>query len=331
MARGFDISVEGDDIWVRGVTATWFGGPDDDQDSGETASGVNTRDHPDILGCALPMDGFNHKSTDGSPIPRLPWNTFVRVTNTKNGKELSVPLIDLGPSLTAPSHAAIDLTEAAFKALGGKLATGTMQVDYVIPGGARFLPGDRLKTVSLSRSLTAAADADGKNGHGISHGLAKPQIKEFIRSPNQSYRNGVKIDMIVLHYTDGPNAQSAIDHFLDQSSQVSAHYIIDRNGDIYQMVSDSDKAWHALAANARSIGIEHVAMPGQQMASAQQEASVALVKWLVATYAVPLSNIKGHRFAPGNAGKTDCPDHLFGPATEAAVSDWVAEYIAPSA
>ena len=130
--------------------------------------------------------------------------------------------------------------------------------------------------------------------------------------------------MIVLHFTDGPSASSAINHFLDQSSQVSAHYIIDRNGDIYQMVSDDDKAWHAKAANPRSIGIEHVAMPGQQMADDQQNSSVELIKWLMATYSIPVDNIKGHRFAPGNIGTTDCPDHLFGDATDTAIKDWLA-------
>jgi Negative regulator of beta-lactamase expression len=35
-------------------------------------------------------------------------------------------------------------------------------------------------------------------------------------------------------------------------------YVIDRNGDIYQMVSDSDRSNHCMGANQNSIGIEHV-------------------------------------------------------------------------
>ena len=169
--------------WSNG--STWFGGPDDDQDSGETADDqIPTRNHADILGCALPMDGFNHPATDGSPLPRIPWNTFVKVINIKTNKELSVPLIDLGPSLSAPSQAAIDLTEAAFKALGGKPSAGKILVNYVIPGGARFLPGSVLKTVSLARSLSNAnaTDGDRMNGHGMSHDVPKPTIKQFIQA-----------------------------------------------------------------------------------------------------------------------------------------------------
>jgi hypothetical protein len=160
MATSIPLTVEGDDLWVRDVKASWFGGPDDPEDSGETASGVNTRLHPDILGCALPMQGFHHPATDRSPIPKLPWNTYVRVTNLKSNKTISVPLIDLGPSLTAASQAAIDLTETTFKQLGAKPAAGTMSVTYCIPGAARFLPADRrgsaangLKTISLAKSL----------------------------------------------------------------------------------------------------------------------------------------------------------------------------------
>jgi len=34
--------------------------------------------------------------------------------------------------------------------------------------------------------------------------------------------------------------------------------VIDRNGDIYQMVNDTDCANHRMGANAGSIGSEHV-------------------------------------------------------------------------
>jgi hypothetical protein len=310
----FAVNIEGDDLVARNVVCTWFGGPNDHQDSGETASGVNTKENPNILGCSLPMDGFHHAATDGSPIPRLPWNTFVKVRNLANNREISVPLIDLGPSLFAPSGAAIDLTESAFRLIGGSTDRGKIQVDFVIPGAAQY---------RHAHAMAAEERLPERASHGMSHDMPKPPIKAFIRSPNVSSRNGTKIDMVVLHFTDGPSAQSAINTFRDPNAQVSAHYIIDKNGDIYQMVEDSDKAWHAKAANPRSIGIEHVALPGEHMAAAQEASSVALVRWLIATYDVSLENIKGHRFAPGNIGTTDCPDHLFGDATEAAVKQWV--------
>ncbi len=160
--------------------------------------------------------------------------------------------------------------------------------------------------------------------------LSKPKLKEFIQSPNHSSRNGVPIRRIVLHYTGGPKASGAISHFLKEPPEnpnpVSAHYIIDKNGDIYQMVKDSDKAWHARGANSESIGIEHVARENEQMTPAQQQASAALIKWLVAEYHLPLDAIVGHRFVPGCS--TDCPHSLFGAQTADALKNWVSQNIA---
>jgi hypothetical protein len=89
----FKVEVEHGDLLVNDAICTWFGGPNDPSDSGEAASGISTRDHPNLIGCALPMDGCHSSETDGSPLPKLPWNTFVRVTNRANGKTASVPRI----------------------------------------------------------------------------------------------------------------------------------------------------------------------------------------------------------------------------------------------
>ncbi|MBA7714579.1 hypothetical protein ES703_123605 [subsurface metagenome] len=324
--------VSGDDIVVRDVTSTWFGGIDDPSDNGRTASGLSTRDNPDLIGCALPMDRAGSPKTDGSPIPKLPYlTTIVAVTNKKTGTSLSVKLIDLGPAKPPASRHALDLTKAAFRALGGNPDDGVMRVDYKIIDGARHVRSGSGVSVGRNEGGTGGMFGDRDPHHGQSHDVEKPIIKQFIQSPNFSSRNGTKIDMIVMHYTDGDSAQGAINRFLDPREQVSAHYIIERNGDITQMVNDSEKAWHAKTANPRSIGIEHVALPGQQMAEAQQDSSVALVRWLVTTYGIPTNNIKGHRFAPGNIGTTDCPAQLFGESSEQAVKDWVAEHIAETA
>lgn len=323
----FTAVVSGNDIVVNDVTSTWFGGNDDPNDNGQTASGLSTRDNPDLVGCALPMDRAGSPRTDGSPIPKLPYlSTMVSVTNRKNNMTLSVKLIDLGPAKPPASRHALDLTKAAFKALGGNPDDGVMRVDYTIVGGARHLPGSGGGSVGrFDHGGSVHGDRDPH--HGQAHDVEKPLIKQFIASPNFNSRNGTKIDMIVMHYTAGSTAQGAINRFLDPREQVSAHYIIERNGDIFQMVNDSEKAWHAKSANPRSIGIEHVAVGDARMTLPQQDSSVALVRWLVATYDIPLANIRGHRFAPGNEGTTDCPNHLFGEKTEQAIRNWVAEHI----
>ena len=66
----------------------------------------------------------------------------------------------------------------------------------------------------------------------------KPAVKSFIESPNSSSRNGVGIDMIVLHCSTAPTVEGTIQWFLNRNSRVSAHYVVDKYGDIYQMVRD---------------------------------------------------------------------------------------------
>jgi hypothetical protein len=151
----------------------------------------------------------------------------------------------------------------------------------------------------------------------------KPAIKNFIESPNSSSRNGASINMIVLHSTTAATVEGTINWFLDRESRVSAHYVVDKNGDIYQMVRDECSAWHAKAINSRSIGIEHVATATDRLTDAQSMASAQLVRWLAAQYGIPAANVLGHRFAPCNEGTTDCPNHLFGDATEDAVAEWM--------
>lgn len=158
--------------------------------------------------------------------------------------------------------------------------------------------------------------------------IVKPAIKGFIESPNCSSRNGAGIDMIVLHCTTAATVEGTIAWFSDRTSRVSAHYVVDKNGDIYQMVRDEYSAWHAKAANPRSIGIEHVATATDRLTDAQSLASAQLVRWLTAAYGIPVTNVLGHRFAPANEGTTDCPNHLFGGATEDAVTGWVSTNVA---
>jgi hypothetical protein len=155
----------------------------------------------------------------------------------------------------------------------------------------------------------------------------KPTIKSFIESPNSSSRNGVDIDMIVLHCSTAATVEGTIQWFLNRNSRVSAHYVVDKNGDIYQMVRDDCSAWHAKTANSRSIGIEHVSMAADRLTDAQSKASAELVRWLAAEYGISAANVVGHRFAPGNEGTTDCPNHLFGEETAGAVAKWVAENV----
>jgi N-acetyl-anhydromuramyl-L-alanine amidase AmpD len=91
--------------------------------------------------------------------------------------------------------------------------------------------------------------------------------------------------------------------------RVSAHFIIDRVGKVYQLLSISETAWHASQANAHSVGIEHVAVPVKLLPTEEQyAASAALVKWLCEQMKVPVdrAHVRGHNEASPADGHVGC-------------------------
>ncbi len=84
-------------------------------------------------------------------------------------------------------------------------------------------------------------------------------------SPNCGERRGERgIDLLLLHYTATKSADNALKWLCNPEAQASAHYLIDEDGSIYQMVAEEQRAWHAGASfwagdsdiNSCSIGIE---------------------------------------------------------------------------
>lgn len=179
------------------------------------------------------------------------------------------------------------------------------------------------KSRATNRTGTVPVTHD---SHGTNEPFPKPQIRTTALSPHRSSRNSVPIRRIVLHYTTSATAKSAVNWFLDPKSRVSAHYVINKNGDIYQCVPDGEKAWHAKGDNVDSIGIEHAARKGECLTAKQEAASVALIRWLMSEYKIPKTEVLGHRFAPSNIGSTDCPDCLFGTPTKEAFDVWIGRH-----
>ena len=88
----------------------------------------------------------------------------------------------------------------------------------------------------------------------------------FIPALYASSREDAPIDMLVLHYTDGPSLEDCIAIFQDPERRVSCHYIVGLDGTALQMVRDEDCAWHCGTSawrgregcNRWSLGIEIV-------------------------------------------------------------------------
>ncbi|MCE3006630.1 MAG: N-acetylmuramoyl-L-alanine amidase [Rickettsiales bacterium] len=125
-------------------------------------------------------------------------------------------------------------------------------------------------------------------------------------SPNHDGRNGQPVDMLVMHYTDMRSCEDAVARLCDPEARVSAHYVITKTGVVYQLVAESERAWHAgesfwrgqTNVNARSIGIE-ISNPGHsegysQFPPVQMVAVVALSQGILARHKIPAQNVVGH-------------------------------------
>jgi N-acetyl-anhydromuramyl-L-alanine amidase AmpD len=64
-----------------------------------------------------------------------------------------------------------------------------------------------------------------------------------------------QVDLLVLHY-DVCGVSRECFRVLQDVRQLSVHFLLDVDGTIYQTLDLSDQAWHARAANPRSIGVE---------------------------------------------------------------------------
>lgn len=186
-------------------------------------------------------------------------------------------------------------------------------------------------------------------------------MTRYIQKPSPNFDARTRpIDLVVLHYTGMQNAEIALARLTDPApvagnypgpwqsddvepdaplSRVSAHYVVDEAGQIYSLVPEEHRAWHAGVSswegdgdvNARSIGIEIVngghdfELPEFPMA--QIEGVISLLKdilerWpqLNATRVVAHSDIAPSRKAdPGekfpwkrlaDAGVSIWPEHV---------------------
>lgn len=140
-------------------------------------------------------------------------------------------------------------------------------------------------------------------------------------SPNFNERDGVAVDMLVIHYTGMESCEAALERLCDPAAEVSAHYLIDEAGEIFQLVAEDKRAWHAGVSswrgeaniNSRSIGIELV-NPGhefgyQAFPDAQMVSLIELSVGILSRHDIPDRNVVGHSdVAP--ARKED-PGELF--------------------
>ncbi len=167
-------------------------------------------------------------------------------------------------------------------------------------------------TLKTANAFTAPAKA-------ARTAAAKPPVNTSFPSPNYSSRRGMDIDTVVLHHTGSDSDSGALSTLTNgrAKDRVSAHYLIGKDGTIYQLVDDQYRAWHAgegalhckpTDINGRSIGIEIVSSgkPGSYT-EAQYKALEKLVPHLMQKYDVPPQNLVGHKDVAIPAGRKNDP------------------------
>jgi AmpD protein len=153
------------------------------------------------------------------------------------------------------------------------------------------------------------------------------------------------IDLVVLHSISlppgqygGPEIEALFTNALDwdahpyfqhiRGAEVSAHFLIRRQGELVQFVSCDDRAWHAGKSqymgrdncNDFSIGIELEGLEGETFDAAQYDTLTHLCKAIAQQY--PIAHIAGHEHVapdrkkdPGEGFDWELLRHSLGSAT----------------
>jgi len=212
--------------------------------------------------------------------------------------------------------------------------------------GAAFQHSANLMTGRFGNHLGSSGAPKTSNKNGVpnqrvgnvnpnnfsSRNLGNPKPPtEFIAAHPSHYSSGSRINRpqrIFMHHTN-VSIDTAIGLFqrtqkLDgQYRQVSAHYIVGRNGRIVQMVPDNKVAYHSgPGGNNNSIGIENEATRTEQgLTPAQEESLIKLVRYLTNVYNISNNKILGHN----QVSSTECPTFVW--STQAELTNWVNTYI----
>ena len=130
------------------------------------------------------------------------------------------------------------------------------------------------------------------------------------RNPSPNYsdktRQKKRVKFVIIHYTGMQSEIVSIKRLKNSKAKVSCHYLINRKGEITQMVKENKVAWHAGKSkwknfnnlNDSSIGIELVNKGhefGYQNFSKNQITSlISLCKFLKKKYMIKKENFLGH-------------------------------------
>ncbi|TDT77109.1 N-acetylmuramoyl-L-alanine amidase [Litoreibacter halocynthiae] len=128
-------------------------------------------------------------------------------------------------------------------------------------------------------------------------------------SPNFGARKGgATPELIVLHYTAMESCDAACRTLCNPDNEVSAHYLIRKDGQVVHMVDERARAWHAGAGtwqgrgdvNSRSIGIELSNTGFTPFSAPLFDNLELLLRGIMTRWHIPAAGVIAHSdFAPG--------------------------------
>lgn len=168
--------------------------------------------------------------------------------------------------------------------------------------------------------LLALAAACVRNPYATTNKVYRQQVKALARQlraqptnaadslPAPPYWVGTvnfnlrKPNYVVIHHTAQNSTEQTLRTFTLPKTQVSAHYVIGRDGQTYHMLNDYLRAWHGGVArwggvsdiNSVSIGIELDNNGSEPFQEAQLASLLKVLAGLKRTYNIPAANFIGH-------------------------------------
>lgn len=145
---------------------------------------------------------------------------------------------------------------------------------------------------------------------------------KYLQSPNWGVRSlGDRIDTVVVHSTVIDTLEGTERAFLDDKvRRVSAHYVVDRDGTIVQMVDERRTAWHAgvseldgrTGVNDFSVGVELVNLNdgNDPYPEAQLQSLIRIIQDLRTRHDIPDDRIVSHEFVARPVGRKNDPKNF---------------------
>ena len=175
-----------------------------------------------------------------------------------------------------------------------------------------------MKTISLLFLIIFIGLSCSSNKYAASNKSYKKQVKAFAKILRQSpVKDSIvtaadwvgttnmgmrKPNFVIIHHTAQNSCEQTLQTFTLPRTQVSAHYVICKDGTIHHMLNDYLRAWHAgnsrwgnlTDINSSSIGIEIDNNGFEAFTELQINSLLTLLGALKKNYSIPAANFIGH-------------------------------------